>query len=187
MTVVHCPSECVTGLRVFFTSSHDRRVKSVRWKVSTRSSRSRDRLLKLHSCWPMKRLNHRRFSEREKESERERSIDPTCCSVAVHLNSSRAAGRTRRTLGPYISSAAVRWRTLAALHWGTSRFSFRGLQLCLLAHTSKLSPCLGDTNQTMVSRWLHYIYIYIYITSPTSKRAAKWTKDSAFTDHCGDF
>lgn len=31
------------------------------------------------------------------------------------------------------------------------------------------------------------IYIYIYITSPTSKRAAKWTKDSAFTDHCGDF
>lgn len=71
MTVVHCPSECVTGLRVFFTSSHDRRVKSVRWKVSTRSSRSRDRLLKLHSCWPMKRLNHRRFSEREKDRERE--------------------------------------------------------------------------------------------------------------------
>lgn len=66
-----------------------------------------------------------RESDREKERERERLIDPHCCSVAAHLNSSRSlrghhvANNSLTgaplTVGPYISSAAVRWRTLAAL------------------------------------------------------------------------
>lgn len=79
----------------------------------------------MRSSPPPPQQQRERESDREKEGERERLIDPHCCSVAAHLNSSRSlrghhvANNSLTgaplTVGPYISSAAVRWRTLAAL------------------------------------------------------------------------